>query len=93
DILSDQLARAASSCSVVPSQYSRRDVGILTTLHAGRGTQLTPASAPLALLPERHATDLRYGRIAPQEPTYAGYRAHLDRVHAEGYASFFVSAS
>jgi transcriptional regulator with XRE-family HTH domain len=67
--------------------------GILTTLHAGRGTQLTPASAPLALLPERHATDLRYGRIAPQEPTYAGYRAHLDRVHADGYASFFVSAS
>ncbi|MGU3362383.1 multiprotein-bridging factor 1 family protein [Methylobacterium sp. M6A4_1b] len=67
--------------------------GILTTLHAGRGTQLTPASAPLALLPERDAAEFRYGRVAPQEPAHAAYRAHLDRVHADGYATFFTSAS
>jgi transcriptional regulator with XRE-family HTH domain len=67
--------------------------GILTTLHAGRGMQLTPAAAPLALLPERVAAELRYGRIAPHEATYAAYRAHLDRVHADGYATFFVSVS
>ncbi|TXM65612.1 helix-turn-helix transcriptional regulator [Methylobacterium sp. WL120] len=66
--------------------------GILTTLHAGRGTQLTPASAPLALLPEREVAELQYGRVAPHEPTYAAYRAHLDRVHADGYATFFTSA-
>ena len=66
--------------------------GILTTLHAGRGTQLTPASAPLALLPERDAAELQYGRIAPHEPTYAAYRAYLDRVHTDGYATFFTSA-
>jgi len=66
--------------------------GILTTLHAGRGTQLTPAAAPLALLPERLAADLRYGRIAPHEPAYEAYRAHLERVHADGYATFFTGA-
>jgi transcriptional regulator with XRE-family HTH domain len=63
--------------------------GVLTTLHAGRGTQLTPVAAPLALLPERLVADCHYGRIAPQERTYAAYRAHLDRVRADGYAAFF----
>ncbi|MCJ2095948.1 helix-turn-helix transcriptional regulator [Methylobacterium sp. J-001] len=66
--------------------------GILTTLHAGRGTQLTPATAPLALVPERPAAELCYGRIAPHAPTYAAYRAHLDRVHTDGYATFFIGA-
>lgn len=67
--------------------------GILTTLHAGRGTQLTPAAAPLALVPERLADDLRYGRILPGEPPYAAYRAQLDRVLAEGYATFITGAA
>jgi transcriptional regulator with XRE-family HTH domain len=66
--------------------------GILTTLHAGRGTQLTPAAAPLALIPER-AADLAYGRIAPQEPGHARYRAYLDRVREDGYAAFFTDVS
>jgi transcriptional regulator with XRE-family HTH domain len=66
--------------------------GILTTLHAGRGTQLTPAAAPLALLPEDTAAETRYGRIAPHEPPYGPYRAHLDRVHEDGYATFFMGA-
>lgn len=64
--------------------------GVLTTLHAGRGTQLTPAAAPLALLPERLAGELHYGRIAPHEQTHAVYRAHLDRVREDGYAAFFM---
>ena len=66
--------------------------GVLTTLHAGRGTQLTPAAAPLALLPERLAGEPRYGRIAPHEQTHAVYRAHLDRVREDGYAAFFMGA-
>jgi transcriptional regulator with XRE-family HTH domain len=66
--------------------------GILTTLHAGRGTQLTPAAAPLALLPERRVAEPRYGRITPQEPTYAAYHGHLERVRADGYATFFMGA-
>ena len=64
--------------------------GILTTLHAGRGTQLTPAAAPLALLPEGQAAEHHYGRITPQEPPYGRYRAHLDRIHQDGYATFFM---
>ena len=64
--------------------------GLLTTLHAGRGTQLTPAAAPLALIPERCAADLDYGRITPEQPAYARYRPYLDRVRADGYAAFFT---
>ncbi|MGU3538984.1 helix-turn-helix domain-containing protein [Methylobacterium sp. A54F] len=64
--------------------------GVLTTLHAGRGTQLTPTAAPLALLPERIGAELGYGRIGPEESGYVRYRAHLDRVHEEGYAAFFT---
>ena len=64
--------------------------GVLTTLHAGRGTQLTPAAAPLALIPEARAgADLSYGRIGPDSPAYPGYRAQLGRVCADGYATLF----
>jgi transcriptional regulator with XRE-family HTH domain len=64
--------------------------GVLTTLHAGRGTQLTPAAAPLALLPERTVPEIHYGRVTPQDPAYRPYRAALDRVHEDGYATFFM---
>ncbi|GBU17925.1 MULTISPECIES: helix-turn-helix transcriptional regulator [Methylobacterium] len=63
--------------------------GVLTTLHAGRGTQLTPAAAPLALIPER-GDDLAYGRVTPDMPAYAGYRRHLGSVCEEAYATFFA---
>ncbi|MDP4021033.1 helix-turn-helix transcriptional regulator [Methylobacterium sp. NEAU 140] len=66
--------------------------GVLTTLHAGRGTQLTPAAAPLALIPERAAAATAYGRVAADEPHHARYRAHLDRVLGDGYATFFTTA-
>ncbi len=64
--------------------------GLLTTLHAGRGTQLTPAAAPLALIPETVAgADLSYGRVMPGMPAYADYRRRLGRVIEEGYAVQF----
>lgn len=64
--------------------------GLLTTLHAGRGTQLTPAAAPLALIPETWAgTDLSYGRVTPGMPAYDGYRGVLGRVVDEGYAMLY----
>ena len=66
--------------------------GVLTTLHAGRGTHLTPAAAALALIPERTGAPLEYGRIAPDQPGYVQYRAHLDRVHEDSYAAFFTGA-
>lgn len=65
--------------------------GLLTTLHAGRGTQLTPAAAPLALIPEAWAgADLSYGRVTPDMPAYARYRHLLGRVVDEGYAVLFA---
>ncbi|MCJ2049340.1 multiprotein-bridging factor 1 family protein [Methylobacterium sp. J-070] len=65
--------------------------GVLTTLHPGRGTQLTPAAAPLALLPEA-AAEFGYGRIGRDEPGFARYQAYLARVHDDGYARFFTTA-
>jgi len=66
--------------------------GVLTTLHAGRGTQLTPAAAPLALLPEQAGAH-GYGRIGPEEPGYGPYRAYLARVNDDGYATFFTGVA
>lgn len=61
--------------------------GVLTTLHAGRGTHLTPASAPLALIPERDgAQALAYGRITAEMEVFPAYRRHLGRVCEESYA-------
>jgi transcriptional regulator with XRE-family HTH domain len=64
--------------------------GILTTLRAGRGTQLTPVSAALALIRMETGgeTGLEFGRIAPSHANYGEYRAHLDRVTGEEFALF-----
>ncbi|MCI3182333.1 transcriptional regulator [Caulobacter sp. CCUG 60055] len=64
--------------------------GLLTTLHAGVGSQLTPAAAPIALVPLRRAPDAVFGRIAPGEPRHAAYRAALTRVAGQGFARMFA---
>ncbi|ACL60364.1 helix-turn-helix domain-containing protein [Methylobacterium nodulans] len=61
--------------------------GILTTLHAGRGAQLTPAACPLALVPDRG--EAPYGRITPDLPAYAACRRHLARICEEAFAVIF----
>ncbi|KQP14684.1 helix-turn-helix transcriptional regulator [Methylobacterium sp. Leaf93] len=64
--------------------------GLLTTLHAGRGTQLTPAAAPLALIPEASAgPEPSYGRVTSGMPAYDDYRRQLGRVFEEGYGVLF----
>ncbi|MDQ0394300.1 helix-turn-helix domain-containing protein [Labrys monachus] len=64
--------------------------GILTTLRAGRGTQLTPISTAIALVPMAGGgqEEPALGRIAPHHPSYGGYRAHLARVTDEEFALF-----
>ncbi|MDT3376121.1 helix-turn-helix transcriptional regulator [Labrys neptuniae] len=64
--------------------------GILTSLRAGRGTQLTPVSAAIALvpIPPGREADLSFGRIGPSHRHYGAYREHLDRVTAEEFALF-----
>ena len=64
--------------------------GILTTLRAGRGTQLTPISTAIALVPiaENAGAGLAFGRIAPPHASYGGYRTHLARVTGDEFAVF-----
>ena len=63
--------------------------GILTTLRAERGGQLQPVSTPLVLLQiARHSA--QFGRIAPADPLYAVYRAHLQRAIADDHIRFIL---
>ncbi len=62
--------------------------GILTTLQAGRGAQLTPVSAPIVLIPMGSAPDAQFGRIAPDHASYASYLAYLKRTVEEPFAVF-----
>ncbi len=62
--------------------------GILTTLQVGRGAQLTPVAAPIALIPLRGLKDVHFGRIAPEDSCYAAYRLYLKRVAEEPFALF-----
>lgn len=65
--------------------------GLLTTLQSGRGSQLTPVAAPIALIPERRlAAPMPYGRLAAGSPAYAACRDVLKRVGDDGFAAFFA---
>jgi len=62
--------------------------GILTTLRVGRGSQLTPVSAPLALVPLAAVADAAFGQIRPHDGCYARYRDYLSRTVEEQFAVF-----
>ena len=61
--------------------------GILLTLAAGEGAQLTPAAVPIALIPigEREPA---VGVIRKADECYAEYRDCVDRVVQRGFARF-----
>lgn len=62
--------------------------GILATLRAGRGSQLTPVAAPIALVPIRAAAGAApaFGQIAPGHPSFASYRELLKRTTDDEFA-------
>jgi transcriptional regulator with XRE-family HTH domain len=60
--------------------------GVLTTLQAGRGSQLTPVAAAIAFVPLAAAPAATPGRISRHDPAYAACRRHLDRVKSDGFA-------
>lgn len=62
--------------------------GILVTLAAGQGAQLTPAAVPLALVPRQGRPDARLGLIRSGEECFADYRDCVDRIGRRGYALF-----
>jgi transcriptional regulator with XRE-family HTH domain len=54
--------------------------GLLTTLHLGRGSQLTPVSTPIVLAPlAMLGADVAYGRIDANNSVYGRYSAFLKR--------------
>jgi transcriptional regulator with XRE-family HTH domain len=62
--------------------------GILTTLLVGHGSQLVPASCPIALLRAEREPEPAFGRIEPGHPLYERYRAALDAVTGGDFARF-----
>ncbi len=62
--------------------------GILVTLAAGQGAQLTPAAVPIALVPMACRADPQLGVVRRGDPDFDEYRACVDRITAEGFARF-----
>ncbi|HKX90907.1 MAG TPA: helix-turn-helix transcriptional regulator [Sphingomicrobium sp.] len=61
--------------------------GILLTLAAGAGAQLTPAAVPITLVP-RQGADPQLGVVREGDKCFAEYRALVDCVVQQGYARF-----
>jgi hypothetical protein len=62
--------------------------GILITLAAGDGSQLTPAAVPIVLLPTTPDESKAVGVIRRGDESYEEYRTCVDRVTERGYARF-----
>ena len=62
--------------------------GIITTLLAGRGSQLTPLAAPISYLPIKMIPSPTFGRISSNDANYTVYRQHLRRTIDEPFAMF-----
>lgn len=62
--------------------------GIISTLRAGPGSQLTPIAAPIAFVPLKNVKAPTLGRIAADNANYALYRDHLRRTVGESFALF-----
>jgi hypothetical protein len=60
--------------------------GLITTLQSGRGTQLTPVSTPLVLVPVKtFGDDVEFGKIESASPMYDRYRKLLNRAVEEPF--------
>lgn len=64
--------------------------GILTSLLVGRGAQLTPVAAPIALVPMGTLPEIHFGRIDSGHRCYQAYREYLKRTVDEPFALFFT---
>ena len=60
--------------------------GILMTLQAGRGAQLTPVAAPIAFVPLANVGNPRFGRITSAQSSFPLYRGFLKRTIDESFA-------
>lgn len=64
--------------------------GIISTLRAGPGSQLTPIAAPIAYVPIKNVLEPSLGRVAPDDADHALYRKHLRRAIEEPFALFLT---
>src|SRR6201992_86442 len=62
--------------------------GILQTLLAGRGSQLTPIAAPIVFLPIKNIQNPTLRRVLSDDVNYVVYREHLRRTIDEPFALF-----
>jgi hypothetical protein len=62
--------------------------GVLTTLAAGAGAQLTPTATPIALLPISRRTEAEFGLIRPGDKCHDEYAENVGAVTERGYALF-----
>ncbi len=62
--------------------------GILLTLAAGKGAQLTPAAVPISLMSTSARAESVVGVVRPGDECYDEYRDCVDRVSQRGYALF-----
>ena len=62
--------------------------GILMTLAAGQGAQLTPAAVPLSLVPLAGRPEPQLGVVRPGDPCFDEYRDCVDRIAQRGFAMF-----
>ena len=62
--------------------------GILTSLQAGRGSHLTPVTAPVALVPLREGPAPAFGRIERGDAHWPVYRQHLAKVADDAFGIF-----
>ena len=62
--------------------------GILTTLQVGRGSQLLPVSAPVAMVPTKAIKDIQFGRILAADRCHALYQKYLKRTVDDQFAVF-----
>ena len=62
--------------------------GILLTLAAGEGAQLTPAAVPIALLPTEAREESPLGVVRRGDACFDDYHTCVERVTQRGYARF-----
>jgi hypothetical protein len=62
--------------------------GLLVTLAAGQGAQLTPAAVPLALVPRVGQPDPQLGVVKRGDARFEDYRECVDRIAQRGFAMF-----
>ncbi len=64
--------------------------GILTTLQAGRGAQLTPVATPICFVPMPKDKSVKFGRLTISDGGFDAYKALLESTLEDSYVRFLA---